>query len=635
MAVQAPWRVSASRLHRSDVGTQLPLVVTDAKHSRPPQHRADRGDPRVPGALAATAVTALILGVWALKTVNAQDIGGAGLIQVLPASYFFALGLNLAGFVGSLGLKVLRPWLLVVQLLVLIVILHGADPIIHGLPRLEASYRHLGITDYITQTGGLDRKLDAYFNWPGFFGLLAMLSNATGIHDLTWLATWAPVGVNVLLMPALLALTLRLSSNPRQAWAGVWMFYLASWVGQDYLSPQACALLLLLTLIACVLTVFPGWPWKPSGKLATRLRNLAHRLEPGKSAPMPIELPRLALVILAAVCVVLLAGMTVAHQLTPFAAIPILVMLALGGKSRLRFLPVLALLFPVCWLVLAATPFLIGHLHTLFGSIGNINAAASASLLNRVGGNPAHQFVVYSRLAEGAVIWILAGLGSLRGRRLRTPWLAAALGTIAPFVMFPLQSYGGELLLRIYLFSLPFAASLVVLPLLPLLPRGPSPPGLRQLAALLLLGSIIATGTVATRYGNDAIENFTPDEIAVANQLYATAPHGSVLIEAVHDTAWRYEHYAGYRYETVLQAEPARPGEPEPGCASITQLVPSAGAYLIVTASQITAADVINTGPSEGLQHFIDRCALQGGWSVEYRNNGGAIYHLQGAPNGI
>jgi hypothetical protein len=578
------------------------------------------------------AATALILGVWALKTVNAQDIGGAGLIQVLPAGYFFALGLSLAGFVGSLGLKVLRAWLLVLQLLVLIVVLHGADPIIHGLPRLEASYRHLGITDYITQSGGLDRKLDAYFNWPGFFGLLAMLSNTTGVHDLTWVATWAPVGVNILLMPALLALALRLGSSRRQAWAGVWMFYLASWVGQDYLSPQACALLLLVTLIACVLTVFPGWPWKPGGKLAGPLRKLVRRLEPGKQAPMPAELPQSAFIILAAVCVVLLAGMTVAHQLTPFAAVPILALLALSGRCRLRFLPVLALLLPVCWLVLAATPFLIGHLHTLFGSIGNINAAASASLLNRVGGSPAHQFIVSSRLAEGAVVWVLAGLGCLRARRLRRPWLAAALGTVAPFIMFPLQSYGGELLLRIYLFSLPFAASLVVLPLLP---RGPSPPGLRRMGALLLLGSVIATSTVATRYGNDAIENFTPDEIALANQLYATAPHGSVLVEAVHDTAWRYTHYAGYRYETVLQAEPARLGDPQPGCFSITQLVPSAGAYLIVTASQVTASEVLNTGPGEGLQHFIDRCALQGGWSLEYRNTGGEIYHLKGAPNGI
>lgn len=631
MAVQTPSRVSTTRLHRSDVGV-VPFGTTDRKRPHQALHRVDRGDPRALGALVVVAATALILGVWALKTVNVQDIGGAGLLEVLPFPYFLALGLSLAGFVGSLGLKVLRPWLLVIQLLALIVVLHGADPIIHGLPRLEASYRHLGITDYITQSGGLDRKLDAYFNWPGFFGLLAMLSNTTGVHDLTWAATWAPVGVNVLLMPALLALALRLTSSPRQAWAGVWMFYLASWVGQDYLSPQACALLLLLTLIACVLTVFPGWPWNTGGKNAGRLRKLMRRLEPGKPAPLPAELSPSAFILLAGVCVVLLAGMTVAHQLTPFAAIPILALLALGGMCRLRFLPVLAFLLPVCWLVLAATPFLIGHLHTLFGSIGNINAAASASLLNRVGGNPAHQFIVYSRLVEGAAVWVLAGLGSIRGRRLGMRWLAAAMGTVAPFVMFPLQSYGGELLLRIYLFSLPFAATLVVLPFFP---RGASPPGFRKLGALLLLGSVIATATVATRYGNDAIENFTPDEIALVNQLYATAPHGSVLIEAVHDTPWRYVHYAGYRYQTVLQAEPARPGDPQPGCASITQLVPSAGAYLIVTPSQVSAADLLNTGPSEGLPHFIDRCALQGGWTMEYRNSGGVIYHLQGAPNGI
>ncbi|MBT8161783.1 hypothetical protein KKI43_15205 [Arthrobacter sp. GN70] len=581
---------------------------------------------------ATMAAAALVLGVWALKTVNVQDIGGAGLIQVLPPTYFVALGMSLAGFVGSLGLKVLRPWLLVVQLLVLIIVLHGADPIIHDLPRLEASYRHLGIADYISQSGGLNRKLDAYFNWPGFFGLLAILSDATGVHDLTWAATWAPIGVNVLLLPALLALALRLSSNPRQAWAGVWMFYLASWVGQDYLSPQACALLLLLTLLACVLTVFPGWPWKRTGKLSSRIRGFVRRVEIGRPAAVKLDLSRTGYIVLAAVCAVLLAGMTVAHQLTPFAAIPVLGLLALSGNSRLWFLPVLALLLPVCWLVFAATPFLLGHLQTLFGSLGNINAAASASLLNRVGGSPAHQFIVYSRLAEAAVIWFLAGLGSLQGRRSRRPWLAAALGTVAPFVMFPLQSYGGELLLRIYLFSLPFAACLVVLPLLP---RGPEPPGARRMGALLLLGSVIATSTVTARYGNDAIETFTPDEIALASRLYSIAPHGTVLIEAVHDTAWRFNDYAGYRYETLLQAEPAKPGDAPPSCASITELVPSTGAYLIVTASQIHAAEILNTGPAEGLEHLIDRCALQGGWSMEFRNAGGEIYHLPGAPHGI
>jgi hypothetical protein len=128
MAQQTLWSVSTARLHPSDVGV-IPFSATGPKSPRRARHRADRGDPRVPGALAVMAATALVLGVWALKTVNAQDIGGVGLIQVLPVTYFVALGLSLAGFVGSLGLKVLRPWLLVIQLLVLILVLHGADQV--------------------------------------------------------------------------------------------------------------------------------------------------------------------------------------------------------------------------------------------------------------------------------------------------------------------------------------------------------------------------------------------------------------------------------------------------------------------------------------------------------------------------
>lgn len=596
-----------------------------------PRHRA-RPDRAAVAALVLTAVTALVLGTWALSTVNNRDIGGAGLIQALPVTYYLALALSLTGFVMSLGLPLLRPLLLVLQLLVLIIILHGADPIVHSLPRLEASYRHLGITDYITGSGVLDQKLDAYFNWPGFFGLLATLSDATGVHDLSVAATWAPVGVNILLMPALLALALRLTSGPRQAWAGVWLFYLASWVGQDYLAPQACALLLLLTLTACVLTVFPGWALTPGNRIARRLGDLARRLDPATPTTASFESAPAGSAVLVAVCALFLAAITVAHQLTPFAAIPLLVLLTLSGRCRLRFLPVLSLLLPLSWLILAATPFLRGHLHTLFGSVGNISAAASASLLNRVGGSPEHRFIVYARLAEAALLWGLAALGALRGHRLRIPWLTAALGTAAPFILFPLQSYGGELLLRIYLFSLPFAAALA---LVPFLPHGSGAPGISRLSALLLLGSIIAGSTVITRYGNDAIENFTPDEIALVNRLYTVAPPGSVLIEAVHDTPWRYTEYAGYRYQMLLQAQPARPDDPPPTCSTINQLVPSAGAYLIITTSQITAAEVLNTGPAEGLQHLIQRCADQGGWTLIDHTPGGDIYHLQGAPNGI
>ena len=107
------------------------------------------------------------------------------------------------------------------------------------------------------------------------------------------------------------------------------------------------------------------------------------------------------------------------------------------------------------------------------------------------------------------------------GYRRKTPWLAAAAGAFAPLLLIPLQSYGGELLLRLYLFSLPFAVCLVVLPLTSDKTAGLS---LRRSLGLLLMGAVLATGTVVSRYGNDGMESFNDDEIAVVNHLYSTAP---------------------------------------------------------------------------------------------------------------
>ena len=120
--------------------------------AKPPTHRNLGLTPSWHiGALAAAAAVALALGVWSMTQVDPLRIGGAGLIGVLPPAYFVALALSLAGFVASLSLRRLVPALLTWQLLVTVVILDGADPIIHGLPRLEASFRHLGIADTIGQ----------------------------------------------------------------------------------------------------------------------------------------------------------------------------------------------------------------------------------------------------------------------------------------------------------------------------------------------------------------------------------------------------------------------------------------------------------------------------------------------------
>ena len=170
--------------------------------------------------------------------------------------------------------------------------------------------------------------------------------------------------------------------------------------------------------------------------------------------------------ILVVVCSVILVAMTASHQLTPFAVIPFLAVFLLTGRLRLRFLPVLAVVLPVGWLLFAASAYLQGHTGQLFGSFGDVGANTLGALSTKVSGSDSHMFVVYTRMAEVALVWVLAIIGAITGYRRKTPWLTAAAGALAPLFLIPAQPYGGELLLRLYLFSLPFAACLAVLPLM-------------------------------------------------------------------------------------------------------------------------------------------------------------------------
>ncbi|MET4096135.1 hypothetical protein [Arthrobacter sp. UYCu712] len=609
--------------------------VTDALHrggGRPPAAAGPRVTPAWHvAALAGLAAACLILGIWSLASVDPLQIGGAGLIGALPPAYFVALALIIVGFVASLSLPQVKPVLLTWQILVTVIILHGAGPIIHGLPRLEASYRHLGIADYIAQSGQLDPNLDAYFSWPGFFDLLGMLSGATGVKDLMAVATWSPVAINVILLAPLLALATRLTSHRRHAWAAVWLFYLTSWVGQDYLAPQAYAFVLLVALLACILNTFTGWAWRTDRDgLGSALSRITRKLDTAAPQPGLDGTSRETTAVLVVVCAVLLVAMTVSHQLTPFAAIPIVAAFLLTGRLRLRFLPVLTVMLPVGWLVFAASSYFQGHQEQLFGSIGDIGANTLGSLSSRVSGSDSHMFVVYLRLAEVALLWVLAVVGAVVGRRRGAPWLTAAVGALALLVLVPVQPYGGELLLRLYLFSLPFVACLAVLPLMSDKPNGP---GWRRGIALVLLGAVFATATVVTRYGNDIMESFTTDQVALVNRLYETAPAGSVLIEAVRNTPWKFQHYAGYDYRALVPAEP-RPGASPLTCDAANEIAARSGAYLIVTISQLHAAELRGSTPTGDLQKFVATCGNSAGWTRVSENNDGVIFHIEGARNG-
>jgi hypothetical protein len=107
------------------------------------------------------------------------------------------------------------------------------------------------------------------------------------------------------------------------------------------------------------------------------------------------------------------------------------------------------------------------------------------------------------------------------------------------------------MLMRVTLFSLPFAAFFAAAALLPPAER---PPGVRRvlsgaLAAVLCLG--LGAVSLGARYGNARFDMFTAGDLAGVRSLYAAARPGDVLVAAAHPTPWRYRDYDAHRYLTL------------------------------------------------------------------------------------
>jgi len=501
----------------------------------------------VPGLLADLALVALApaaLAAWfaALGGVRIGDVGDVGLVEALPVGALAALVLIAAGF--ALALMRDRLPIAVLYVVTLVFALYGALVPIEEVASFNITWRHAGIADHLARAGGVDPGIDAYFNWPGFFAVLALAADAAGVHPLAF-AAWAPVAANLLYLAPLAMIARSVGGDARLVPLALWVFVLANWVGQDYLSPQALSYGLFLVVVAVVLTWFGG----PVVSGRTRRPRLARRLrqaiaaEPGSPAGVPRS--GRAAVLLVALAAAL--ATVPSHQLTPVALLLVLTVLVASGRMWLRGLPLLVAVAIVAWLVFMTISYLSGNIEELRAQLGQLEQTLSSSVGERVGGNQGHTLVVRARLAFTGLLWLAALAGAiLRLRGGRRTWSLAGLA-LAPFGLPFLQPYGGEILLRVYLFSLPAVAVLVASLVLAL--GG----GHRWRA-----GSVVLTVTMAllgsflvTRHGNDRIWLFSREEASIVDRVYNIAAPGSVLVAPSTTLPWQHRRYAELDHQSL------------------------------------------------------------------------------------
>jgi hypothetical protein len=563
-----------------------------------------RGAPGITQGL--IVVGALALWIVSLRAVDLHRISDLGIVPALPAGAFAALAIVTAGFAVALRRPVPSTPLVLLHLVAIVVMLHGTTTLIDPEPAFNVVWRHAGVTDFVLSTGRVDPSIDAYFNWPGFFFLTGLATRAAGLDSALGLSGWAPVVFELTYLPGLVVIARTFTTDRRLSWVAVWLFYVTNWVGQDYLSPQAMAYVLYLAVVAIVLTCFTRTAAPELGRLRARGASLLVRVRARRPGIALHEPPagetitprqRGALVL---VCTVLIAAAVGSHQLTPWMLLASLVLLVGLRRCTARGLPVITLVLLVVWMTYLAAAYLNGHLKPLLGQTLDVQGAVAANVSGRLQGSANHLLVVRLRLVMTALIWGLAVVGAVRGLRRGWATPSHAILALAPAALAVLQPYGGEMLMRVYLFSLPFAACYAAIAITP----SPAWRGWWVSSVLAVAGLVLVGGFLFTRYGNERTTLFTSAEVRAVDHLYALAPPGATLVAVSTNVPWKQRHYADYRYQLLarqLHFPGGRPG-PRRLADEIADYMANARsthgrAYLIITRSQKVYDTVLGAQP--------------------------------------
>lgn len=488
----------------------------------------------VAGVCALTAA-ALVIYLLPLGGINLAEMNGYGLISVLPVVSLVGLALQTLAFMIALLLPRPHPVILGAQLVGLVGCLYGVTAIIESLPRFPITWVHLGFIEYISRTGTTAPGLDGRFSWPGFFALVAFVAGESNWQNLIpWLKV-TPLLSNLLYLLPLGLILSNLRASWQAKWFAVWLFFILNWVAQDYFSPQGFSYWLYLTFLAILITWFRPPATSTTAAAAGPVRSGFFgrwRLPP---AFVPGELPagpaapavRVALLLLV---IGLFLSASASHPLTPFLMVASCAGLVLARQCLAKGLPILLTVILVAWLSYMTVGYWSGHPRELFGGIGNLWGNVSASVGGRVRGNDEHQRVVYARIVLTVLAFALAILGLWRRRQRAIGDRVAVVLLIVPFIVVALQSYGGEIMLRVYLFALPALcvfAAYAFFPETHSAPRSPRRCIAAGACALVLLG-----GFLVARYGNERYEIIRGGELAAVQYVYQQDAPARILYPA-------------------------------------------------------------------------------------------------------
>jgi hypothetical protein len=369
-------------------------------------------------------------------------------------------------------------------------------------------------------------------------------------------------------------------------------------------------------------------PYRWGSKLWWWLWGNASRgeLPPRKAAPAER-------VVVFAVVVGLFATATVCHQLTPFAMLMSAAGLVVARRCALTGLPVMLVVILLAWISFMTQAYWGANLSDVASGVGDIGGAVGnrASL-----GNAEHLLVVHARMFATVMVFLIAGWGLLRRRRRGIEDRVLLVLTAAPIGLALMQSYGGEMALRVYLFALAPAS---VLAALALFPHPASRPSMLARCVATVGALVLLFSFLVTRYGNEAFERIPEGAVSAVETVYehTSGPVKFLYVTAVPELNSTPFMPLGYRdVERVHWMNTMAPIDPTDVTGVVQTLrEQGTGGYLITTQSQ-EAYIVFGQGyPRDWSGRFRHALAAAPGLRVVVDNPDATIYALDWPPGAV
>ena len=598
---------------------------------------AARRDTAPSRALALMASASLFgaLGAWLLSlgAIDTAAMTNYGLISVLPVSYFLAVVLVAVTLVFAQTRALAATPLPILALVMLVLLLHGTPAIVYDTLRYPWAWRHIGIIDLLLRDDGIDpadSKLLIYLDWPLFFVAFAKLSQLfdLGLHALAEIGRVFPVMTNLLFIPLLLGPFRRLSGDPRLAVRAMALLLVGNWIGQDYFSPQAVAFLFYLSIMALCLT-FLGPRRIGSDRLAriplvARARALFDDGRPVGVAVTPARRRVAALV-----AGLLIVALVATHQLTP-----ILLLIALGGLFVMGRIGFALLLFgfvaEVVWFVFFADQTMSRIVAELASELGRIGQGTFGAMVDAGHVSNEQRVISFASRGLSGFIGLLALIGIYRRRRAGLRDGVPLVLVVAPILLIPMTSYGGEIVFRAYYFALPFLAFFAAAAFAS---AGQADPDLgpRGSAGFLLALIVGVLCFLLANNGKDRQYNIGADEVAAVEWLQTVGAPGALLIEGNinYPRQTRYpEKFFHLPLDAELPAiEEALQDDPAGLLAEWLAGWPGGG-YILITRGQIAHDQALRLLPGGGLAELNDRLIASGAFCLLRNEPAARIFTL-------